>query len=59
MARYTNQELIDLARQRAREYGKAMPRTAADVERLTGYLYTGPNPCDIGKTFSVEVKQVK
>ena len=54
--RMTNAELITLARKRAREHGKPMPRTGADVERLTGFHYTGPDPQAIGKTYTVQVR---
>jgi hypothetical protein len=59
MANKTNSEILDLARSRARAYGKPMPATAEDVVRLTGLMYTGPNPRDIGKTYTVEVKTLR
>ena len=53
----TNSQILELARERARQYGKPMPRTGADVERLTGLFYTGPDPQVIGKTFYPVVKR--
>lgn len=55
----TNKELLELARANARKYGKPMPATAADVERLTGFRYIGPDPQAIGKTYSVPVKRLR
>ena len=55
----TNKELLELARERARKSGKPLPATAADVERLTGFFYTGPDPQAIGKTYSVPVKRLR
>ena len=59
MAEYTNEDLVKLAYERAKQHGKPMPRTAHDVESLTGFQYTDPNPRDIGKTFTVQVRQAK
>lgn len=55
----TNQELIDMARERARKAGKPMPATAADVERLTGFIYNGPDPQAVGKTYSVTIQRLR
>lgn len=55
----TNAEILELARQRARQYGKPWPAKKADVERLTGLVYNGPDPDAIGKTYVVSVKRVK
>lgn len=55
----TNVEILELARARARQHGKPMPATKADVERLTGLFYTGPDPRAIGKTYTVPVKRLK
>ena len=55
----TNKELLELARANARKYGKPMPATGADVERLTGFFYSGPDPQAIGKTYSVPVKRLR
>ena len=55
----TNAEIVALARKRAKEAGKPLPATAADVQRLSGFIYNGPNPRDVGKTFTVSVRRVK
>jgi hypothetical protein len=56
----TNEEILQLARERARQYGKPMPATRADVERLTGLMYTGPDPRAIGKIiYTVPVVRIK
>jgi hypothetical protein len=53
----TNTEILSLARQRAADFGEPAPETVDDVERLTGIMYTGPDPKDIGKSYSVPVQQ--
>jgi hypothetical protein len=55
----TNAEILELARANARKYGRPMPATREHVERLTGLMYTGPDPQAIGKTYTVEVKHVR
>jgi len=52
-----NAELLEAARKMAEQLGQPAPRTAADVERLTGVAYNGPDPEAIGVTYSVEVKR--
>ena len=55
----TNTEILELARQKAVDYGEPAPQTVEDVERLTGYMYTGPAPKDIGKSYTVPVQTFK
>ena len=55
----TNAEILEIARRNAKRSGKGAPRTAADVERYSGFFYTGPDPIAIGKTYSVPVKRLK
>lgn len=54
-----NSEIIELARKIARKQGDPAPRTAADVERLTGFAYNGVDPEAIGKTYTVQVKHLR
>jgi hypothetical protein len=54
-----NREILALARTKARVYGEHEPRTRRDVERLTGIMYTGPDPEVIGKTIVVQVRRIK
>lgn len=52
----TNREILDLAKRVAFEKGLPQPRKREDVERLSGYVYSGPDPEAIGVTYSVPVK---
>lgn len=54
---YTNADLLRKANERAAAAGLPKPRTVEDVENLTGFVYNGPAPESIGKTFSVKVRQ--
>lgn len=56
MAQRSNEEILKLARERAHKFGKPMPATKADVERLTGLFYTGPDPRAIGVKRDVVVQ---
>lgn len=40
----TPEEILSAARHLAQEFGEPAPRTAEDVERLTGFPYDGPDP---------------
>ena len=46
----TNREILEMARQKAQDFGEPAPRTVEDVERLAGFVYTGPDPEAIGVT---------
>lgn len=48
--RSRNAEQLEAARKMADQLGEPEPRTRADVERLTGVAYYGPDPEAIGKT---------
>ena len=55
--RYTNSQLLAIARERATKANLPQPRTKADIENLTGFALLGsmPDPQDIGKSYSVSV----
>ena len=53
---YTNSEILQKARERARKANLPMPQTRDDVESLVGFTYNGPEPRIIGKTFTVPVR---
>lgn len=53
--KYTNTDLLRIARERATAAGLPQPKTKADVESLTGFAFNGPDPEVIGRTYSVPV----
>lgn len=52
----TNQDILDMAREVAFKKNLPQPKTREDVERLSGYVYSGPDPKAIGVTYTVPVK---
>lgn len=54
--RWTHREILDRAREEATRKGFPQPRTAEDVEALTGIAYNGPDPGVIGRTLHLTIR---
>lgn len=54
-----NADILEIAQRVALEKNEPPPKTREDVERLSGYVYSGPDPVAIGKSYYVKVVQPK